>query len=184
MTDVQDKSTSTRLCLHLRTTSSRPSADCLVAVHPLLATNEQLIGANADNWPQNVHTSLPERNKCSKSQAGTRTKLELVMDVQPRTSSSRSLLELFRMRSIDALSNEMQLLGSTAMLSSSRSGKPGEAACSFIGVAVSRIKLFVSRSTRNLVQPCWSCSMLMHTVSRVAVRTFDRSNTSNSGHEV
>jgi len=156
--DIHDKSISMRLCRHFRMTNSNPSADWRVAVQP-------------------------DKKRCSRSQAGTRTRLELDMEVHPRTSSNRSLWAFFSMRSMEALSIEVQLLGSTAILNSSSWGNPGELAWSFSDVVDSRIKLLVKRRTRILRQPCCSCSMLIQTVSRVAVRRFDKSSRYKLGHE-
>lgn len=131
---------------------------------------------------------LPERYRCVRSQAGTRTRLESVTFEQFLASNSLSLVDDFKIRSIDSLSTngcvkELKLFIMQATLSSSRCGKPGDAICSFNETGVSETWLLVIRSIRSFWQPSCSFSMCMCPVA-VSVRTFDRSNTSKFGQWV
>ena len=75
--------------------------------------------------------NLPERKRCSKSQAGTLTKLESETREHPRTSNSFSLCELFKILSTELSSitgvEQNPLITLPATLSSSKAGKPGDA---------------------------------------------------------
>jgi len=75
--------------------------------------------------------NIPERKRCSKSQAGTLTKLESETREHPRTSNSFSLCELFKILSTELSSitgiEQNPLITLPATLSSSKAGKPGDA---------------------------------------------------------
>ena len=50
---------------------------------------------------------MPYQKRCNtRSKVGTRNKFELVIEVQPRTSSERNLYAFLRMRSMEALSSK------------------------------------------------------------------------------
>jgi len=75
--------------------------------------------------------NLPERKRCSTSQAGTLTKLESETREHPRTSNSFSLCDLFKILSTELSSiigiEQIPLITLPATLSSSKAGKPGDA---------------------------------------------------------